>query len=86
SIMDFPFIGQIQLFALGVAPMGWQLCDGTTFSVAQNQALYSLIGNRFGGNAGQTFAVPNLLKASPYQAKRPMAFYISMTGMYPTNS
>lgn len=86
--MDYPFIGQIQLFALGYAPLDWQLCDGTTFQVAQNQALYSLIGNRFGGNAGQTFSVPNLLKASAYQAKspRPMAYYIAMQGMYPTNN
>ena len=84
--MDYPFIGQIQLFALGFAPYDWQLCDGTQFQVSQNQALYSLIGNKFGGTTGQTFAVPNLLKASAYQAKvpRPMAYYISMTGMYPT--
>ncbi|AEY64989.1 phage tail protein [Clostridium sp. BNL1100] len=82
--MDFPFIGQIQLFALGFAPTDWQLCDGTIFQVAQNQALYSLIGNKFGGTPGQNFAVPNLLKASAYQTRRPMAYYIAMTGMYPT--
>ncbi len=82
--MDFPFIGQIQLFALGFAPYGWQLCDGTICQIAPNQALYALIGNKFGGTPGQNFAVPNLLKASAYQAQRPMAYYIAMNGLYPT--
>ncbi len=82
--MDFPFIGQIQLFALGFAPVDWKLCDGTVYPISQNQALYALIGNKFGGITGQTFAVPNLLKASAYQATRPMAYYIAMTGLYPT--
>ncbi|ACL76820.1 phage tail protein [Ruminiclostridium cellulolyticum] len=84
--MDFPFIGQIQLFALGFAPVDWQLCNGAVFQIAGNEALYSLIGNKFGGTPGQNFAVPNLLKASAYQIKRPMAYYISMNGMYPQPS
>ena len=84
--MDLRFIVLIRLFALGYAQLDWQLCDGTVFQVAQNQALYSLLGNKFGGSPNQTFAVPNLLKASAYQVKvpRPMAYYIAMTGMYPT--
>ncbi len=82
--MDFPFIGQIQLFALGFAPTDWKLCDGTVYPISQNQALYALIGNKFGGITGQSFAIPNLLKASAYQTGHPMAYYIAMFGLYPT--
>ncbi|WP_024831886.1 phage tail protein [Ruminiclostridium josui] len=81
-----PFIGQIQLFAFGFAPRGWQLCDGSIIKIAENQALYSLLGNKFGGTPGQSFAVPNLLNASAYQNGRPMAYYIAIYGIYPSRS
>ncbi|EGD46465.1 Tail Collar domain protein [Ruminiclostridium papyrosolvens DSM 2782] len=86
--MDCPFLGQIQLFALGFQPLGWQLCNGATLPVSQNQALYSLIGNKFGGVPNSTFVVPNMLKASAYQSKspRPMAYFIAIEGLYPQRS
>jgi microcystin-dependent protein len=55
-----PFIGQIVLWPLTWAPDGWAFCNGQILQVSQYQALYSLIGNTYGGTANSTFGLPNL--------------------------
>ena len=55
-----PYLGEIKLWALTYAPTGWALCNGAILQVAQNQALFSLIGNKYGGNGTTTFALPDL--------------------------
>jgi len=42
------------------APRGWALCNGQIMSIAQNTALFSLLGTTYGGNGTVTFALPNL--------------------------
>jgi len=55
------FIGEIRGLAFNWTPYGWAACDGGLMSTNQNQALWSIIGNQFGGSAAQnTFAMPNL--------------------------
>jgi microcystin-dependent protein len=55
-----PFIGEIRMFAGTFAPKGWALCDGQLLSIANNQALFSLLGTTYGGNGQTTFALPDL--------------------------
>lgn len=55
-----PFIGQIMFFAGNFAPRGWALCDGTLLAIAQNQALFAVIGTIYGGDGRTTFALPDL--------------------------
>lgn len=55
-----PFIGQIQPFGFNFAPVGWLQCNGQIMSIAQNTALFSLIGTTYGGNGVSTFAIPDL--------------------------
>jgi len=55
-----PFIGEISIFAGNYAPVNWQFCDGTLLSIAEYQALFSVIGTSFGGDGQTTFAVPDL--------------------------
>ncbi len=55
-----PFIGQIIMFAGNFAPQGWALCDGQQLAIAQNQALFSILGTTYGGNGQTTFALPDL--------------------------
>lgn len=55
-----PFIGQIQAFGFNYPPNGWQFCDGQIISIAQNTALFSLLGTVYGGNGQTTFALPDL--------------------------
>lgn len=54
------FLGEIRVFPYGFAPSGWMNCDGTILNIMQNQALFSLLGNAFGGNGTSTFALPDL--------------------------
>jgi len=59
------FIGTIQSFAFNFAPRGWALCNGQTIGIAQNSALFSLLGVTYGGNGQTTFMLPNLQSRLP---------------------
>lgn len=63
--MSTPFIGEIRMFGGNFAPRNWALCNGQTLAIAQNQALFALIGTTFGGNGVQTFQLPNLQGSLP---------------------
>jgi microcystin-dependent protein len=54
------FIGTIMPVAFNFAPAGWAMCDGRLLSIAQNQALFALIGTTYGGNGQTTFGLPDL--------------------------
>jgi microcystin-dependent protein len=54
------YTGQIQWGAFNFAPQGWALCNGQLLPIAQNQALFSLLGTSYGGNGQTNFALPNL--------------------------
>ncbi len=58
--MSEPFLGEIRMFAFSFAPAGWALADGQLLPIAQNQALFSLLGTEFGGDGINTFALPDL--------------------------
>jgi microcystin-dependent protein len=53
-------IGDIKLFGGTFAPQGWALCNGALMSIAQNQALFAVLGTTYGGNGETVFALPNL--------------------------
>lgn len=55
-----PFIGQIQAFGFNFAPRGWAMCNGQLLSIAQNTALFSLLGTMYGGDGRTTFGLPDL--------------------------
>lgn len=54
------YIGIVKLFAGNFAPRGWMYCDGSLLSIAQNSALFSILGTTYGGDGITTFALPNL--------------------------
>jgi microcystin-dependent protein len=53
-------IGEIRGFAGNFAPRGWALCQGQLLSIAQNNALFSILGTIYGGDGRTTFALPDL--------------------------
>jgi microcystin-dependent protein len=55
-----PFIAEITIFAGNFAPRNWAFCDGQLLPIAQNTALFSLIGTTYGGDGRTTTALPNL--------------------------
>jgi microcystin-dependent protein len=64
--MANPFLGQISMFGGNFAPLGYALCNGQLLSIAQNDALFALIGTIYGGDGETTFALPNMQSRVPY--------------------
>ncbi len=63
--MSDPFIGEVRLYGFSFAPKNWALCNGQLLPIAQNTALFSLLGTTFGGNGVTTFALPDLRSRLP---------------------
>lgn len=53
-------IGEVRMFSGNFAPNAWMFCDGSLISIAEQQALYSVIGTTYGGDGVSTFALPDL--------------------------
>lgn len=58
--MSEPFLGEIRMFGGNFAPRGWAFCDGQLLPIAQNTALFSLLGTTYGGDGQSTFGLPDL--------------------------
>ncbi|THF63626.1 hypothetical protein E6C76_13600 [Pseudothauera nasutitermitis] len=56
-----PYIGSVCIMAMvRTSFYGFLPANGATLNVAQYQALYSLVGNTYGGSAPQNFKIPDL--------------------------
>ena len=66
--MSDAFIGQIKLWAGNFAPRGTAFCNGQLLAIAQNSALFSIIGTSYGGDGRSTFGLPNLQGRVPIHA------------------
>jgi len=55
-----PYLGQIAFVPYNFVPKNWASCDGQLLSIAQNTALFSLLGTTYGGNGTTTFALPDM--------------------------
>lgn len=74
-----PTLGEIQIFAFDFAPTGFAACQGQLLAIAPNQALFSLIGPRYGGNGVTDFVLPKLPPVTP---SGPF-YFICIGGAYP---
>jgi microcystin-dependent protein len=63
--MAEPFVAEIRMWALNFAPRGWAFCDGQLLPIAQNTALFSLVGTTYGGDGRTTLGLPNLQVRAP---------------------
>ena len=63
--MSEPFMGEIRMFGFNFAPRSWAMCSGQILPIAQNTALFSLLGTTYGGNGTTTFALPDLRSRVP---------------------
>jgi microcystin-dependent protein len=59
------YLGQLMLMGNNFCPKGWLPAKGQILSIAQNTALFSLLGTTYGGNGQTTFALPNLSSRVP---------------------
>ncbi len=62
------YLSEVRIFSFGYPPRGWAQCNGQILAIAQNQALFALLGTQYGGNGTNNFALPNL------QGRVPMHF------------
>ncbi|MBY0304104.1 MAG: tail fiber protein [Sphingomonas sp.] len=58
--MSDPFLGEVRMFGGNFAPRDWAMCNGQLISIAQNSALFSLIGTIYGGDGQVTFGLPDM--------------------------
>ena len=65
-----PVTGGVILFTGTVAPTGWLLCDGASYTTAGQAALFAVIGYKYGGS-GANFNVPNMIERVPRGATTP---------------
>jgi microcystin-dependent protein len=63
-----PFLGQIMCAGFNFAPRGWAALDGQLLSIAQNTALFALLGTQYGGDGRTTFALPDMRGRLPMHA------------------
>ena len=68
--MSEPFIAEIKIFAGNFAPRGFAFCNGALLPIAQNTALFSLIGTTYGGDGRTTTALPDLQGRAPMHPGR----------------
>ena len=83
-----PFIASIIMFGGSFAPVDWAFCIGTVLPVSDNPSLYSLLGDRFGGNGTTTFALPDFRGRVPlHYGKGPglSNYYLGQRGGYENN-
>lgn len=73
------FVGQVLTVGFGFAPKGLAQCDGQILPIAQNQALFSLLGAAYGGNGTITFALPDL------RGRLPVGFSPSVDPNWPVS-
>lgn len=75
------YLSVIKLFALSYTPQGYLPCEGQALPINQNEALYSLLRNQFGGEFPHTFCLPDLRGKEPIPNTQ---YYICVNGVYPS--
>ena len=66
--MTDAYTGEIRIFAGNKIPKSWAACDGQLLSITQHTALFSILGNHYGGDGRTTFALPDLRGRAPAAA------------------
>lgn len=73
------FDGEVRLFAFQIQGGGWMPADGRLLEIAEWQALFTVLGNQFGGDGRVTFALPNYTAVAPNGSE----YYVCVAGLYP---
>lgn len=60
-----PFVGDVIYVGFNYCPRHWAEANGQLLPIAQNTALFSLLGVTYGGDGRVTFALPDLRGRAP---------------------
>jgi microcystin-dependent protein len=77
-----PYIGQVMIAGFNFCPQGWAPMNGQLMSIAQNTALFSLLGTLYGGNGTTNFALP-IAKPIFSVSGQPFVTCIALQGIFP---
>lgn len=75
-----PYIGTVCTTAASYCPEQYLPADGQLLQIKQNEALFSVIGTRYGGDGRTTFALPDLRNT---QGQPSLTTCIAVRGLYP---
>ncbi len=73
-------VGSLLLTPYDYAPKYFAKCDGQLLSIDSHLVLFSLLGNKFGGDGKKNFALPNLTGQEPIKG---LTWVIATQGFYP---
>lgn len=76
-------LGQILLLPYDFNVVQLTRCNGDSIQISENQALYSLLGDKYGGDGRTYFKLPDLRGA---EAVPGLCYHIAMHGIYPSRS
>ena len=76
-------IGEIKLFAGRYAPRGWKHCNGEMLNVWNYMALYGILGEEYGGDGMDMFALPNIAPVPDVDGRGESIYIICTEGEYP---
>ncbi len=83
SAASDPYIGEIIMFGGNYEPRFWNYADGERLLVAENNALFAIMGTTYGGDGKTTFALPDL---RCFEAESGPRYIIALQGMYPSRN
>lgn len=88
AMLADPFIGTVALFAFNYPPRDWLFCHGQILPINDYQALFSLLGTRYGGDGKTNFALPDLRGRMPVGVGQGAGnnFVLGQTGGTATNT
>lgn len=70
-------LGSIMLFSGSTNPPNWMNCEGQTLNITEYLILFSIMGNKYGGNGHHTFVLPKLSNVGPAR------YIICKEGIFP---
>ena len=76
------YLGEVRTYAFDFCPRAQASLNGQLLPISQNQALFSLLGTRYGGDGRTTFALPTL-KPIRTATGAPLLQCIALQGIYP---
>ena len=80
--MGDTYLGDVRAMSFAFAPRGWAQCQGQLLPVAQNRALFQLLGTAYGGDGETSFALPALADM-PAQNGAGLGYCICIQGVMP---
>jgi len=77
-------LSEVKLMAGSNLPGNWELAHGQILPIADNVALFELIGTEYGGDGINTFALPNLEGVEPAgKSGVGVNYVICISGIFP---